>query len=58
VEAAVRGRIVVTGVMPVSPLDDLRVAEWDEMIDVNIKGMLYGLAAVLPVFRRQGFGQG
>ena len=44
--------------MPVSPLDDLCVAEWDEMIDVNIKGMLYGLAAVLPVLRRQGFGQG
>jgi NADP-dependent 3-hydroxy acid dehydrogenase YdfG len=44
--------------MPVSPLDDLRVAEWDEMIDVNIKGMLYGLVAVVLVFRQQGFGQG
>ena len=44
------------GVMPVSPLDDLRVDEWDEMIDINIKGVLYGIAAALPVFRKQGFG--
>jgi NADP-dependent 3-hydroxy acid dehydrogenase YdfG len=44
------------GVMPVSPLDDLRVDDWDEMIDVNIKGVLYGIAAALPVFRAQGFG--
>ena len=44
------------GVMPISPLDDLRVADWDDMIDVNIKGVLYGVAAALPVFRTQGFG--
>ena len=44
------------GVMPVSPLDDLRVSDWDEMIDINIKGVLYGIAAALPVFRAQGFG--
>ena len=44
------------GVMPVSPLDELRVDDWDEMIDVNIKGVLYGIAAALPVFRKQGFG--
>jgi NADP-dependent 3-hydroxy acid dehydrogenase YdfG len=44
------------GVMPVSPLDDLRVDDWDEMIDVNIKGVLYGIAAALPIFREQGFG--
>jgi len=44
------------GVMPISPLDDLRVEEWEEMIDVNIKGVLYGIAAALPVFRQQGFG--
>ena len=44
------------GVMPVSPLDDLRVEDWDEMIDINIKGVLYGIAAALPVFRQQGFG--
>lgn len=45
------------GVMPISPLDDLRVEDWDEMIDVNIKGVLYGIAAALPLFRSQGFGQ-
>ena len=44
------------GVMPVSPLDDLRVEDWEEMIDVNIKGVLYGIAAALPVFRAQGSG--
>jgi NADP-dependent 3-hydroxy acid dehydrogenase YdfG len=44
------------GVMPVSPLSDLRVEDWEEMIDVNIRGVLYGIAAALPVFRRQGFG--
>lgn len=44
------------GVMPISPLDDLRVDDWDEMIDVNIKGVLYGIAAALPVFREQGSG--
>ena len=44
------------GVMPISPLDDLRVEDWEDMIDVNIKGVLYGIAAALPVFRKQGFG--
>jgi NADP-dependent 3-hydroxy acid dehydrogenase YdfG len=44
------------GVAPISPLDELRVEEWEEMIDVNIKGVLYGIAAALPVFRQQGFG--
>ena len=44
------------GVMPISPLDDLHVEEWEEMIDVNIKGVLYGIAAALPVFRKQGSG--
>jgi len=38
------------------PSTDLRVADWEEMIDVNIKGVLYGIAAALPVFRHQGFG--
>jgi len=36
------------GLMPLSPLDRLKVDEWDRMIDVNIKGVLYGIAAVLP----------
>jgi NADP-dependent 3-hydroxy acid dehydrogenase YdfG len=44
------------GVMPVSPLDSLRVDDWELMVDVNIKGVLYGIAAALPVFRQQGFG--
>lgn len=44
------------GVAPNSLLDELRVEDWEEMIDVNIKGVLYGIAAALPVFRRQGFG--
>jgi len=45
------------GIGPISPLDDLRVEEWEEMIDINVKGVLYGIAAALPVFRAQGFGQ-
>jgi NADP-dependent 3-hydroxy acid dehydrogenase YdfG len=44
------------GIAPVSPLDDLRVEDWEEMIDINVKGVLYGIAAALPVFRAQGFG--
>lgn len=44
------------GVMPISPLDDLRVDDWEDMVDVNLKGVLYGIAAALPVFRQQGFG--
>lgn len=44
------------GVGLISPLDDLRVADWEEMVDVNLKGVLYGIAAALPVFRQQGFG--
>ena len=38
------------------PLDDLRVEDWEEMIDINIKGVPYGIAAALPVFRKQGCG--
>lgn len=44
------------GIGPISPLDDLKVTEWDDMIDINIKGVLYGIAATLPIFRQQGFG--
>src|SRR5437899_9818158 len=44
------------GIAPISLLDELRVDDWEAMIDVNIKGVLYGIAAALPVFRRQGFG--
>jgi NADP-dependent 3-hydroxy acid dehydrogenase YdfG len=41
------------GVMPQSLLERLKVEEWDRMIDVNIKGVLYGIAAALPVMKAQ-----
>lgn len=44
------------GVMPLSPMPTLKVDEWDRMIDVNIKGVLNGVAAALPVFERQASG--
>ena len=44
------------GIGPISPLDDLRVSEWEDMIDINIKGVLYGIAAALPIFRKQDYG--
>ncbi|MEE4423638.1 SDR family oxidoreductase [Streptomyces bugieae] len=44
------------GVGTISPLDDLRVEEWDHMVDVNVKGVLHGIGAALPVFRAQGSG--
>jgi NADP-dependent 3-hydroxy acid dehydrogenase YdfG len=54
------GRIDVivnnAGVMPLSRLDALLVDEWDQMIDVNVRGLLHGIAAVLPHFQRQGGG--
>lgn len=55
------GRIDVilnnAGVMPLSPLESLKVDEWNRMIDVNIRGVLHGIAAGLPVMKKQGFGQ-
>lgn len=62
VDTAIRryGRVDVminnSGIMPIAPLVDRKVEEWDRMIDVNIKGLLYGVAAVLPVMQRQGEG--
>ena len=61
-DAAVRehGRIDVivnnAGVMPLSRLDALLVDEWDRMIDVNVRGLLHGIAATLPHFRSRGSG--
>ncbi|MFN3932573.1 MAG: SDR family oxidoreductase [Brevundimonas sp.] len=54
------GRIDVlinnAGVMPLSPLERVKVDEWDQMIDVNLKGVLYGVAAALPhmIARKSG----
>ncbi|CAN5797938.1 SDR family oxidoreductase [soil metagenome] len=45
------------GVMPLSPMERLNVDEWDQMIDVNIKGVLNGIAAVLPYMKAQKSGQ-
>ena len=45
------------GVMPLSPMASLKVDEWDRMIDVNIRGVLYGIAAVLPHMQARGQGQ-
>jgi len=45
------------GVMPLSPLEALHVNEWNQMIDVNIRGVLHGIAAGLPIMKKQGFGQ-
>lgn len=44
------------GIMPQSKLYKKKVDEWDKMIDVNIKGVLYGIAAVLPFMREQKSG--
>jgi NADP-dependent 3-hydroxy acid dehydrogenase YdfG len=61
-EAALKeyGRIDIlinnAGIMPQSKLYKKRIDEWDRMIDVNIKGVLYGIAAVLPYMREQKSG--
>ena len=45
-----------SGIMPIAPMAALKVEEWDRMIDVNIKGLLYGVAAVLPQMQKQKSG--
>jgi NADP-dependent 3-hydroxy acid dehydrogenase YdfG len=44
------------GLMPQAPLERLKVDEWDRMIDVNVKGVLYGIAAALPYMKQQKAG--
>jgi NADP-dependent 3-hydroxy acid dehydrogenase YdfG len=44
------------GSMAISPFDEIRVDDWQQMIDVNLTGVLNGIAAALPVFRAQGSG--
>lgn len=62
VDAAVQtyGRVDViinnAGLMPSSPLERLKIDDWNRMIDVNIKGVLYGIAAALPYMREQKAG--
>ena len=55
------GRIDVivnnAGVMPLSRLEELKVDEWNRMIDVNIRGVLHGIAATLPIMKKQGQGR-
>lgn len=45
------------GIMPLSPLAAGKQDEWERTIDVNIKGVLWGIGAVLPVMEAQGYGQ-
>lgn len=44
------------GIMPNSPLSQLKIDEWNRMVDINIKGVLHGIAAVLPTFTAQKSG--
>ncbi len=62
IDSAVRvfGRLDVlinnAGLMAIAPLSETKVEEWDRMIDINIKGVLYGIAAALSVFQKQESG--
>ena len=62
IDASVRkyGRVDVVinnaGIMPLAPIERLKIDEWDSMIDVNLKGVLYGVAAALPYMKEQKSG--
>lgn len=45
------------GIMPLAPMDSLKFDEWDNMIDINVRGVLNGIGAVLPAMKKQGGGQ-
>lgn len=45
------------GIMPTSPISALHIQEWNDMIDINLKGVLNGVAAVMPDFTKQKYGQ-
>ena len=42
--------------MPIGPVDDLALDDWETMVDVNVKGVLWSIAAALPIFREQRSG--
>lgn len=44
------------GIMLIRPMEEVNVAEWETTIDLNLKGTLWGIAAVLPIFLKQGHG--
>ena len=48
--------VASAGIGPISPLAQRRTADWDAMIDVNVRGVLHGIDAAMPVFERQGRG--
>ena len=58
VSTYVRVDVVINnaGFMAIAPMSEMKVDEWERMIDINIKGVLYGIAAALPVFQKQDSG--